>query len=109
MGSGRGHRSNIEVFERILEQVGLSSEIDPKLKRNLIELEQVRNILLHKGAIVDSRFLEICPWIGATAGTRFVPDNQHVMKYLDAVIKYGELMRVRIASYFAPKPSPATP
>jgi hypothetical protein len=104
-----GHHSSIEVFERILEQIGLGGGMDPQLKRNLIELEQVRNILLHKKGMIDSRFTDVCPWIRAKVGTRLVPDEQHVMKYSDAVLDYYELLINRTKSYFASKASPAKP
>jgi hypothetical protein len=50
----QGHRSSIEVFELILHLFGLKGAMDPGLKRNLIELEYVRNVLLHRRGVVDS-------------------------------------------------------
>lgn len=100
------HRSGIEVFEAILHQFGLQGAMDAQLRRNLIELEHVRNILLHRRGIVDSRFLEACPWIGAMIGASLVPNEESVGRYTDAVLDYYELLLERVERYFKSKPTP---
>src|SRR6266403_676254 len=99
------HRSTIEVFESILHEFGLHGAMGPELKRSLIELEYVRNVLLHRRGIVDLRFLEGCPWTTFKIGAAIVPDEKSVGKYTDAVLDYYELLLARIKRYFEPKPT----
>ncbi len=99
------HRSSIEVFESILHEFGLQGAMDPEPKRSLIELEYVRNVLLHKRGIADSRFLEGCPWITVKIGAAIVPDEKSVKQYTDAVLDYAELLLGRIKLYFTSKTS----
>jgi hypothetical protein len=99
------HRSSIEVFESILHEFGLQGAMDPELKRGLIELEYVRNVLLHRRGIADSRFLEGCPWTTVKIGAAIIPDEKSVGKYTDAVLDYCELLLGRIKRYFESKPT----
>src|SRR5260370_19392069 len=99
------HRSSIEVFESILHEFGLQGAMDPELKRRLIELEHVRNVLLHRRGIADSRFLERCPWTTVKIGAAIVPDEESVEKYTSAVLDFYELLLDRIKRYFKLKPA----
>src|SRR5258708_12769047 len=94
------HRSSIEVFESILHEFGLQGAMDPELKRRLIELEHVRNVLLHRRGIADSRFLERCPWTTVKIGAAIVPDEESVEKYTSAVLDFYELLLDSIRRYF---------
>jgi hypothetical protein len=99
------HRSSMEVFESMLHQFGLSGPMGPHVKKSLIELEHVRNILLHRRGIADSRFLQACPWMPIAVGSTVVPDEESVMKYVGAVLDYYELLLGRINQYFESRPS----
>lgn len=79
--------------------------MDPQLKRSLIELEYVRNVLLHRRGIADSRFIEGCPWTTVKIGTIITPDEADVEKYTTAVLNYAELLLGRIKRYFESKPT----
>jgi len=98
------HRSSIEVFESILHEFGLQGPMTPELKRGLIELEHVRNVLLHRRGIADSRFLESCPWTTVKIGEAIIPDEKSVGKYTDAVLDYYELLLARMKRYFDARP-----
>ncbi len=100
------HRSSIEVFESILHQFGLQGAMDSQLKRNLIELEYVRNILLHRRGIADSRFIEGCPWMTVKLGVALVPGKESVQRYTGAVLDYYELLLERVDRYFEARSKP---
>jgi hypothetical protein len=100
-----GHRSSIEVFELILHMFGLQGAMDPQLKRSLIELEYVRNVLLHRRGTADSRFIEGCPWTTVKIGTFITPNEADVDKYTNAVLNYAELLLGRIRGHFESKPA----
>jgi hypothetical protein len=58
--------SEIKTFFAALDKVGLS-ECDGDEKKNLertfTELQQIRNIMVHKSGIVDKRMITACPWL----------------------------------------------
>lgn len=57
-------------FESILEKLEVSSGVSAELKKQLMGLSQIRNILVHKAGIADRRFAESCPWFGFKVGQR---------------------------------------
>ena len=60
LGAGR--------FESILEPCGLGGGVHELTRRALLELSQVRNIVIHRAGIVDGRALSQCPWIRFKSG-----------------------------------------
>jgi hypothetical protein len=74
------HMSGIERFEAIVEAVGIRGLIDADTRRTLIELQQVRNVLVHRSGIADDRFTRVCPWMDVTPGQRLsVGENEYGM------------------------------
>ncbi len=66
--------------------------------------EVVRNVLLHKRGIADSRFPEGCPWTTVKIGAAMIPDEQSGKQYTDSVLDYAELLLGKINRYFTSKP-----
>ena len=60
LGAGR--------FEALLDPCGLGGGLDDQVRRVLLELSQVRNLVVHKSGRVDRRLLEQCPWLRHTLG-----------------------------------------
>lgn len=48
-------------FETLLALVELSGAIDEEHRKGLFELQQVRNVIVHRAGIVDRRLREQCP------------------------------------------------
>lgn len=55
-------------FEAVLDPCGLGGGVHDLVRRVLLELSQVRNLVVHRSARVDKRILEHCPWLRARAG-----------------------------------------
>lgn len=58
--------SEIKTFFAALDKVGLGrcdGEQKKRLERTFTELQQVRNIMVHKSGIVDRRMIMTCPWL----------------------------------------------
>lgn len=79
----------IGQFEVLLEQVELSGKVDNKIKRNLLELQQVRHVLAHRNGIVDRRLIKRCPWITSNIGETIHIDADRFGDYYNAVLTYA--------------------
>ena len=58
-------------------------------RRALVELSEVRNVLLHRGGFVDARFLGKCPWIKLKVGDQFKVDGGRLDTYFDAAGRFA--------------------
>lgn len=76
-------------FEPILEQLGLSGKVDDKTKKNILELQQVRHVLVHRNGIVDKRLAEMCPWVVPDPGETIFIDSEIYSMYFEAVVNYA--------------------
>lgn len=101
-------RHGSDKFESVLGVFGFSGEIEAAVKRNLLELESVRNVLLHRRGIVDSRFCQICPWVNVAAGSKLIVSRSEFERYFGAVFDYSGILLKRVGDYFAPVEAPAT-
>jgi hypothetical protein len=54
-------QKGIGKFEVLLGAVGLSGGVDAEVRKALLELLNIRNVVVHSRGRVDSRFLENCP------------------------------------------------
>jgi hypothetical protein len=61
-----GKGSEIKTFFAALDEIGLK-ECDGEKKKyiehTLTELQQIRNVMVHRGGIVDKRMITACPWL----------------------------------------------
>lgn len=88
-------------FEALLDPVALGGAIKDIVRRNLFELSQVRNIIVHKSGKADRRLVDACPWLNLKKG-----DNVHVTLdmfecYRLAVYWYMIAIRNRIESRYS--------
>lgn len=83
-------------FETILEPVRLAGGMKEDLRRDLYEHQQVRNVIVHRGGVVDRRLLLNCPWLGFTAGTTIVVSHDMYRKYMRGVDVYFIELMVRM-------------
>lgn len=78
----------IGQFEATLDPCGLGGAVDNDVSRTLLEISQVRNIIVHKSGRIDRRFTELCPWLRCTIGTEFVITEQDFHAYVSAALWY---------------------
>ena len=71
-------------FECLLEAVGLSGRVLPSVRRLILELSESRNVVVHKGGRVDSRFLQRCPWSTLKPGDDLAIDNRTYQRFSEA-------------------------
>jgi hypothetical protein len=82
-------------FEPILEQFGLSGKVDDETKKSILELQQVRHVLVHRNGIVDKRLAETCPWVVPEPGKTIFIDSEIYDMYFNAVMNYANKIAER--------------
>jgi hypothetical protein len=92
--------SGVARFETLLTPFGLGGRVDESLKRDLFELSQVRNALVHRYGVADSRLVEACPWLKLKAGESIHLGSEHLRRYFEAVMKYNTELILRVGEYF---------
>ena len=97
---GLSQRNEIEKFESLLELAGFSGKIYACVKRDLVELGHVRNVLLHRRGIVDAKFRQACPWMSVGIGQQVGVNSDSVERYSAAVLSYFQLIVERMKTSF---------
>jgi hypothetical protein len=58
-----GASSGAGRFEALLTPIGLGGGLPDYARRSLHEMGQVRNVIVHRGGVIDVRLNEACPWL----------------------------------------------
>ena len=74
-------KPGVSRFEAVLDPLGLGGPVNDDVRKILLELSQARNLIMHRNGIVDKRFAEACPWIGAADGSPLPLVENHYMMY----------------------------
>jgi hypothetical protein len=78
---GARFRRGVGRFETIFEAIGLGGPIDDEVRRLIFELSEVRNVVVHRGGIVDPRFAHNCPWLNTTDGQALGVTHGQLLRY----------------------------
>jgi hypothetical protein len=75
-------------FESVLDALGLSGTVPPCIRKALVELHEMRNVIVHNLARAD-RFLKIrCPWIAVEVGEDLTVTQVQYRAYNTAALWY---------------------
>lgn len=85
---GANLKVGVGRFESLLDAVGRGGPVDDLVRRVLLELSELRNVVAHKNGRADRRFLERCPWYGAREGEDLVVTHLHFHRYITAAHWY---------------------
>ncbi|MET4132001.1 hypothetical protein ABIE62_001124 [Porphyrobacter sp. MBR-155] len=77
-------RNGLGRFESLLNAVGITIEIDDNIRRDIFELQQIRNCLSHRFGVVDSRLAKACPWLKKRVGERLEISRDDFVRYVNA-------------------------
>lgn len=77
-------KPGIGRFECLLKPFGIKPQLADNQRRDLSELVAVRNVIVHRAGIVDSRLLELCPWLEVTVGDSLVIGREPFLRYVEA-------------------------
>jgi hypothetical protein len=76
-------------FDCLLKPFGIRPAIDDTLRRDISELAAVRNLIVHRAGVVDSRFVELCPWLGLKMGESLTIGHDSFFRYVHSASSYA--------------------
>ncbi len=75
-------------LEPLFDAVGFGGEVEDDIKRNLLELSQIRNVVVHRGGVADRRLRERCPWVRWEPGEVVQLTQEDFGRHAQAVVDY---------------------
>lgn len=93
------HQPGIARFEALLDPIGLKGPVDPAARRALIELAEVRHVIVHRGSRADAKLIDRCPWLNATLGNSVHTDHLRFTYYFKAALWYALEIRRRVGEF----------
>ena len=81
-------KPGIGQFQEVLRALGLGFGISDELRRDLFEVSQARNLIVHRLSVVDVKFARECPWLGLKVGDRLKITSEAYGRYHSAVTTY---------------------
>jgi hypothetical protein len=93
----KGVYYGFERFEGMFGVLGLKvlKLIDSEKERDLKEMFQVRNLLVHNGGVVDAHFSKTCGWLKLKPGDILKTSSEQVIRYNQAITYYAGLIAER--------------
>ncbi len=87
-------RLGVGTFEALLEPVGMRGRVEDRVRKNLLEAQQVRHVIVHRRGVADKQLLERCPWLNLTVGAPVSVDGRRFHRYIVSAQHYAfELVR----------------
>ena len=99
----------IEQFERLLNLCGLGGAIEDWIRKDMLELSQMRNVIVHRGSVVDRKLLRSCPWIALKPGEVITLDAATCNRYIRAFDGYMGNRMMRLVEKFKESPNSESP
>jgi len=93
-------RLGVGRFEALLAPFGLSGQVDDIVRKTIFELQQVRNVLVHRGGRADRHFMEKCPWLKIAIGKLIPVTHRMYERYGSALFVYAMTLLTRIELRF---------
>jgi hypothetical protein len=91
-----GIASGLGQFERILAPLGVDGPVDPGIRRALFFAQQLRNVIAHRGAVADRRFVDACPTLGYAVGDRVRITSPQFFDIVAAMEGYAVMIADRV-------------
>jgi hypothetical protein len=99
-------KQGVDCSEPLLDTFGLSGPVDKTTKAAIYEMQQVRNVVVHRGGRADRRFVEACPGWGAKVNQPLKVMAKHCWDYRRAVAGYVLTVAERVAARLGATDSP---
>lgn len=75
-------------FEKAAGWLGVGGSAGALVRRSVVELQSVRNLVVHRSAVADERFAVECPWLRVSHGDRFRISHTLYQRYRFATLWY---------------------
>lgn len=86
----------VAKLDAILSIIGLVSFNDRLGRRDLMEMNAMRNLIVHRSSVVDDKFSSSCPWLSLKPGDEAKVDHDTFQRYSNSVIAYVAQLREQI-------------
>jgi len=87
-------------FEKLLNPFGLSGPLTQKIKQDIFELAQIRNVIVHRGGIADYQLVQKLSNSKFKPGQTIKLSNEDIHRYFDSVHEYVVLLICRTGTKF---------
>ncbi len=97
-----GMKYGVKRFEALLKPLALSGDIPEKLKNNISELSQVRNVIVHRNGVADKRFVDFFSSMQYNTsmqyniGDKIILNKEQFYKYNKSIYCYLIIISCRI-------------
>jgi hypothetical protein len=81
-------RKGIGGFEALLDIFGLGGVLKATYRRDLLELQQIRHVMVHRRGLVDRKLCDACPWLKLKINKKIKITRQDIKKYFKAIEQY---------------------
>ena len=89
-GALKMHSFDKDIF--MLDAFGLKLNLSPPHRQALVEMSEVRNVLLHQGGFVDAKFLTKAPWVPLKVGQKLAISRTRMTAYVDAAHAFASAL-----------------
>jgi hypothetical protein len=89
-------KQGINRFEILLDPLGLAGATPDNVTRQIYELQQVRNVIVHQNGRCDRRLRASCPWLKVKLGNQVTVSAPQLDLYAVAVSDYALEVLYRI-------------
>ena len=85
---GAGRRQGVDQFEALLSHFALSGDVERQVKQDILEINHVRNVIVHRGSLADRRLTQCCPWMDLRIGDKVLVTPVGFRRYSQALESY---------------------
>jgi hypothetical protein len=89
------HKLGVGSYETLLNAIGYGGGVQCDVRRTLLELLEIRNVIVHRLGIVDAQLVDRCLWLNLTVGDTVRARKHEFIRYLQACTWYAMELSLR--------------
>jgi hypothetical protein len=89
---GSPFKIGVGQFESLLGVFGLSGKIDEGIRRDLLEMSELRNVIVHRRMVADERIITNCPWLGYKIDDPIFVEQSQFIGLIASSIRYAAII-----------------
>jgi len=93
-------KQGISRFEASLSVFGLGGAVEDDVRKDLFELCNVRNVLIHRRGVADRRLVKACPWLALKPGDPVAVTHEALGRYMASATRYVITLMTRVWAHF---------
>jgi hypothetical protein len=94
-------KQGVNRFEAVISALGVAGNPgEESVKEAIFELQQIRNVIVHKQGTADRRLCTTCPWLNLAIGQQVQVTHDMCAKYHDAAMAYVVELIFRTSEFF---------